>query len=678
MINVSQFLHLRPGMTFRHIRRAIMLLICFGVGFSSVAIGQDIAVFAPRPARVVDGTNSSKARLYPDEMSVATIGEYSLIVSIGTEGVAVGGGLLVDFPKSWFTNPFPLIKPVQLDDPAGPHYMECKTYREGATLEKSIDHSNFDGSIERFRHVVKLVVRDHPLFEGDTVRVTFKNTTSPIVSGPDTVRVAVDAAGDGDFVLAQGAPYVVHPGPPASALLVAPSDAVVGEALALHVTLFDEHFNVAEGYDGEIPISGLPGEPVSVRLGSGRAMGMKLWTPKEPGYVFPEVASEIHASGGPVRVHATAPERRVFWGDLHAHSNDSKDAVGHNIWQYARDATRLDFFGSSEHGIDDGSGDSISPIEWQRNIENVKQFYDPGRFVTLLGYECSLPRGHHNVFYRGVEGMPWPEHRVRTVDRLWELLDGDDAITIPHHLGIMWGRGRIDVTGPELQPITTGGGVGGPKLDWEHAPNPVQRPLLEIYSAHGQSEYFNRDDALAYESVKFTGARSADGPHYAREAWAAGHPIGVIAASDDHQAHPGLPHFGLAAVFAPELTREAIFDALKARHAYGTTGARILLEFNVAGVEMGQEGAVSGDASGKVVVAAPSPIAYAEVLAYSRASESWAPLARWDEPGRLLETSFSLDATANRILYLRTELKDRVNGRVARAWSSPIWLSAAP
>src|SRR5690606_29904632 len=101
-----------------------------------------------------------------------------------------------------------------------------------------------------------------------------------------------------------------------------------------------------------------------------------------------------------------------------------------------------------------------------------------------------------------------------------------------------------------------GGGAGGPKLDWSLPHNAVLRPLIEIYSAHGQSEFFDRNDPLAYESVKFTGARSADGPHYARDAWAAGLPMGVIASSDDHEAHPGLPHFGLAAVYAPKLTRD--------------------------------------------------------------------------------------------------------------------------
>ena len=46
---------------------------------------------------------------------------------------------------------------------------------------------------------------------------------------------------------------------------------------------------------------------------------------------------------------------------------------------------------------------------------------------------------------------------------------------------------------------------------------------------------------------------------------------------------------GVTAVYAEKLTREAIFNALKKRHTYGTTGARIFLDFRVDGHLMGEE-----------------------------------------------------------------------------------------
>jgi hypothetical protein len=46
---------------------------------------------------------------------------------------------------------------------------------------------------------------------------------------------------------------------------------------------------------------------------------------------------------------------------------------------------------------------------------------------------------------------------------------------------------------------------------------------------------------------------------------------------------------GKACVYAPELTREAILDAIRARHTYGTTAARIFLDMRVNGHLMGDK-----------------------------------------------------------------------------------------
>ena len=59
--------------------------------------------------------------------------------------------------------------------------------------------------------------------------------------------------------------------------------------------------------------------------------------------------------------------------------------------------------------------------------------------------------------------------------------------------------------------------------------------------------------------------------------------LSTVAASDDHRARPGQPHFGRTAVAATGLTREEIFDALYHRRTYGTTGVKILLDFAIDG-----------------------------------------------------------------------------------------------
>src|SRR5206468_3121267 len=111
-----------------------------------------------------------------------------------------------------------------------------------------------------------------------------------------------------------------------------------------------------------------------------------------------------------------------------------------------------------------------------------------------------------------------------------------------------------------------------------------------MYSLHGTSELYDPADPLAYENAHFTASRSVPGAHYARDAWAAGLELGVVAATDNHSAQPGQPQGGIAAVRASRLTREAVFDALAGKHTYGTTGQRIYMDVVIAGVAMGGVG----------------------------------------------------------------------------------------
>ena len=83
-----------------------------------------------------------------------------------------------------------------------------------------------------------------------------------------------------------------------------------------------------------------------------------------------------------------------------------------------------------------------------------------------------------------------------------------------------------------------------------------------------------------------------------------GYKVGFVANSDGHKGRPGASHpgastfgayGGLTCVLAESLTREAVFDAIKARRCYAVTGAqRIHVELAVNGLPMGAAGRAEG------------------------------------------------------------------------------------
>lgn len=646
----------------------------------------------PRPARVSTNLVEGTAELLPARIAAGAIGTYELRLTLDENGLDRGGRVLVGFPKTWFTNPFPIAKRLQQADSGKAHFLTVSASRQGASFTAAVDTMGFGGEIERFNQTVLLTNTGAALRRGDIVSVALANTTAPYVSGHDEVAVAIDATGVGRFgILRHGGAYDVDPGEAEYLTLVGPTEAVKGQPAELHVTAFDRFANVAERFDGAIDLAGMD-RPRTLRLTpAARGTARLTWTPMKDGFFFPEGTVRRRGSdvrervaGNPVRVFSREPTWRTYWGELHSHSAISADGIGSDAYPYARDAAHLDFFAATEHADDDGNpaGDAIRPDEWRSIRERVTRYQQPGRFVTLLAYECSFPApiGHHNVFFRAMDGAPWPAAELRSVENLWARIAAGQAITIPHHTGIAFQGAPpgASAAGPQFQPIITaarGPLAGfGASVDWK-SHDPLRRPLLEIYSLHGSSETYDPEDPLSYENAHFTFSRSVPGPHYARDAWAAGLELGVVAATDDHTARPGQPHGGVTAVRAARLTREAVFDGLASRHTYGTTGQRLYMEFSIGGADMGDSGSSNSPVKGQVTLAAPSAIAKAEVLRRQSPEGDFVVVAHWENVGRTLVESVVDTPRAGEVMYfLRVELTDKVRGRPVRGWSSPVWL----
>ena len=312
----------------------------------------------------------------------------------------------------------------------------------------------------------------------------------------------------------------------------------------------------------------------------------------------------------------------------------------------------------------------MSQDDWRQNVAYTAKWYAPGTFATILGYEASFgaPYGHHNVYFRGGEGV-LRYHDEENPEEIWQRAEREnlagELLTIPHH------------TGGFARP---GGGV---KHDWSIHDSRF-RTTIEIYSSHGLSEEYAPDHPISMDVSDFTFNGPGDPGNYTVDAWLAGLKLGTIGSSDNHGAQPGKEGYGTMAVWAPELTREAVFDAIRNRRTYGTTGSRIYLEFTVNGEPMGGETTVAAGqpVAVRVETLGTGPLRWIHVLrgdldcpeaGFSVVHQAWFP-------GSSAPLDFTLDwiddaPPARAIYYVRVRQRDLVHGRVAQAWSSPVWVT---
>ncbi len=276
-------------------------------------------------------------------------------------------------------------------------------------------------------------------------------------------------------------------------------------------------------------------------------------------------------AGGPAPAEPAPPYKNYF-GDLHNH-NQVGYAQGSLEHSFEVARNHLDFYCFTPHAYwpDIGHYDArieykwidgfiIAKGRWPEVVEFARKYDDPGRFVTILGYERhGKAEGDYHILYPDLKG---DYKLIRDLAELQNFAARRGCIMVPHHPANHLGHRGIDAS----------------KID------PRVSPVMEIYSEWGCAES---------DRSPQTYKRHSEGGRWTRNTFqsylAQGHRLGVIASTDDHLGYPGAYREGLAVVKATELTRDAIFDALRHRRTYAVTGDRIDLDFSLNGRIMGQE-----------------------------------------------------------------------------------------
>ncbi len=273
---------------------------------------------------------------------------------------------------------------------------------------------------------------------------------------------------------------------------------------------------------------------------------------------------------------------------------------------------------------------------WQKITRAADAHNEPGKFTTFIGWEwSSLPNGanlHRVVLLKdGAEKaetfLPYSSIESARPEDLWAWMDKTskesdvEILAIPHNSNISKGL-MFAVKDSEGKPITTS--YAKTRAEWE--------PLVEVTQTKGDSEThpsLSPDDEFAdFESygvlidARNAIAKAPDAPgNYVRAALKNGLAIeqkvgvnpfklGMIGSTDSHTglSSPEEGNFwgkmaidsipsnkkkgfskrnsgfdmsasGLAAVWATENTREALFDAMKRKETYATTGPHMKVRF---------------------------------------------------------------------------------------------------
>lgn len=503
-------------------------------------------------------------------------GEFSTWVikfKAGEYGIDDGGTMVIAWKSvSDWDSP-------QFDEPDMPGYTTVTTDGQ-CTLKAS--YSKF---VRSFGNSILISVSGGYIKKNDTITITLGDTSKgslgmraqSFCEREHEIRVFLDPCGTLRYEeLPERLKLKIVPAYAHEIQAILPGTVKVGEPFDIAIRALDEFGNPTGRYSGNIKLRPTVVETENIPEnivfpenidGVYKVSGCRVL---KDGFFNVEIVDEVHnytAYSNACKCVKDDVQEKLYWGDMHG---QTRQTVGTGMlkdyYSFARDKACIDFTGWQ------GNDFEVTNDTWKDIRKYTKDFNDEGKFLVYLGYEWSgtTPQGgDHNVYFLDDNDVIYPSsnwtatqvdpcNNANPITELHSKLEGrQDVMLIPH--------------------------VGGRYANLDYF-NYDYSSVIEIHSHHGTFEW------LAFDAMK---KRMK---------------VGFIAASDDHTCRPGLSYplsghgksasgafdvaSGFTGVFAENLTKKAIWDAIKARHCYASTFDRIYLNTMVNAIRMGDEGQI--------------------------------------------------------------------------------------
>ena len=487
-----------------------------------------------------------------DPVEVRSLQTFRLTYTVGRYGLDDTGSIRIVFRAMGDG------QPLQTTDPSAPNYV---TASSSSGIPLTVEYRQRGMAARPRWKALTVTVTGGYLSEGDVMTVVFGDTSygSPgmrvqtMAEGGFEFKVLADVCAVGHFIPIPDTPSIsIVPGPPVQWKAVLPSLRRPGETFRFGLKAEDKWGNPTDRVSGQLrletslPVASLPGD-LTYPLGEKSVVfeGLSVAQPGVLRIKVRDAAGAIVAESHPLVVR-DGPYGG-YWGDMHGQSGESIGiTTSRQYFDFARNKAFLDATGHQANDF------QVNNAFWTYLNQLTAEYHQDGVFVTLPGYEWSgntAVGGDRNVYFR-TEGrqIHRSSHALLTdrsdlntdapnAKRLFEMLADEDCVIYAH--------------------------VGGRYADITYAHDPRLETAMEIHSAWGTFEWLLTDG------------------------FELGHRSGVVCNSDGHKGRPGASYpgaatfgayGGLTCFYARELTRDGLFECLRRRHHYGTTGTRLHLD----------------------------------------------------------------------------------------------------